>query len=354
MTMMSNPNKGNSLRLLVGVCALALSTGLSTARAQDTFSQEASAVTTDARASAPASASAATAPASDVAASASAATQSETTTIAAEPAAAPENVTPLKPVEVRPAAKPAPSASIGRPYFVEFRARAAYNYGHAFVVHGRVGEPITRKSVVGLHPAGDSPIPWMIGHVVPVPSETGWSDGDVGYNDMYITAKYRVYLTEAEYRIILAHLREMQTHTPLWSAPVYNCVAFVGDIAAFMGMQHPFHWVMPKEYIEGIRAMNGGRQELPAAWLQAMAPQLTQKQAAQLAAARHEAAEAPHEQAAAASEQSEQPTATVRAPAEQQAAPAQAKPRNKHHAAVQSTARPQATGAVAPAYAVAQ
>jgi len=346
MTMMSNLNRGNSLRLLVGVCALALSTGLSTARAQDTFSQEASAVTTDARPSAPAPASAATA-------SATAATQSETTTIATEPAAAPENVTPLKPVEVRPAAKPAPSASIGRPYFVEFRARAAYNYGHAFVVHGRVGEPITKKSVVGLHPAGDSPIPWMIGHVVPVPSETGWSDGDVGYNDMYITAKYRVYLTEAEYRIILAHLREMQTHTPLWSAPVYNCVAFVGDIAAFMGMQHPFHWVMPKEYIEGIRAMNGGRQELPAAWLQAMAPQLAQKQAAQLAAAHHEAAEAAHEQAAAASEQPEQPTATV-PHAEQQAAPAQAKPRNKHHAAVQSSARPQATGAVAPAYAVAQ
>ena len=53
---MSSLHRGNSLRLLVGVCALAISTGLSTARAQDTFTQEASAVSTDARASAPASA----------------------------------------------------------------------------------------------------------------------------------------------------------------------------------------------------------------------------------------------------------------------------------------------------------
>ena len=41
---MSSLQRGNSLRLLVGVCALAISTGLSTARAQDTFTQEASAV----------------------------------------------------------------------------------------------------------------------------------------------------------------------------------------------------------------------------------------------------------------------------------------------------------------------
>jgi hypothetical protein len=333
---MNTPKRANGLGLWVGACALALSTGLSTARAQDTFSQEASAaitsaattsaVTTDARASAPAA-----------------------ETAAADPAiAASEQATPLKPVEVRPAAKAAPGAPVGRPYFVEFRARAAYNYGHAFVVHGHVNEPITRKSVVGLHPAGDSPVPWMIGHVVPVPSETGWSDGDVGYNDRYITSKYRVYLTEAEYRVVVAHLREMQRGTPLWSAPVYNCVAFVGDIAAFMGMQHPFHWVMPKEYIDGIRQMNGGRKELPASWLQAMNPQLARQSAAQLATARHQAETAP--QQADAAPQAEQPTASVRSQPQQQAAPAPAKARNRH---AQTSMRPQ-TETASPAYAVAR
>ncbi len=233
---MSSLQRGNSLRLLVGVCALAISTGLSTARAQDTFTQEASAVATDARASAPASAGAAE------------------TAIATEPSRGGGERHSAQAGGSSARGEGSSGRPVGRPYLIEFRARSAYNYGHAFVVHGRVGEPITKRSVVGLHPAGDSPVPWMIGHLVPVPSETGWSDGDVGYNDVYITAKYRVYLTEAHYRVLLAHLREMQTRTPLWSAPVYNCVAFVGDIAAFMGMKHPFHWVMPKEYIDGIRA----------------------------------------------------------------------------------------------------
>jgi hypothetical protein len=342
--MISNPNRGNMLRLLVGVCALAILTGLSTARAQDTFSQEASAVTTDARASTPAAAPA-----------------TETAIVTEEPAAATERVTPLKPVEVRPAAKAGSDAPVGRPYFIEFRARSAYNYGHAFVVHGKVGEPITKRSVVGLHPAGDSPVPWMIGHIVPVPSETGWSDGDIGYNDVYITAKYRVYLTEAEYRVVLAHMREMQKSSALWSAPLYNCVAFVGDIAAFMGMQHPFHWVMPKEYIDGIRAMNGGRRELPASWLQKVNPQLARQSEGQLVAARHQATEAARQQAEAAqqqpeaaSEQPEPPTAAVRAQAQQQVAPAPAKPRSKNHAAAQSSARPQMMDAVRPSYAIAQ
>jgi hypothetical protein len=113
---------------------------------------------------------------------------------------------------------------------------------------------------------------------------------------------------------------------------------------------------MPKEYINGIKQMNGGRQELPAAWLQAMNPGLARQSAAQLAAARHQAESAPQHADAAGEqiEQIEQPTATVREQAQQPAAPAPAKARNKHHAAVQSGARPQATESVAPAYAVAQ
>jgi hypothetical protein len=264
--MQSKLKRWNSLGLAVGLCVVAISAGLSAARAEDSL--EASAAATDARASTAAVEPVASEP------------------VATETGASTATATPLKEVEVRPASKPA-APDPSRPYFIEFRARAAYNYGHAFVVHGRVDEPITKKSVVGLHPAGESPVPWMIGHIVPVPSETGWSDGDVGYNDKYITAKYRVFLTEAEYRVLLAKMRQMQANTPLWSATVYNCVAFVGDIASFLGMQHPFHWVMPKEYVEGIKRMNGGRQQLPSAWLAAMNPQLAHQQTLHQVAAAH-------------------------------------------------------------------
>lgn len=331
--MLYNRESRNSRRIFVGLCALAISTGieLTMARAQEAAADASIATTGTTTASVNATA-----------------TASAAASISAPEAAAPaSDATALKPVDVHPSAKPAQAGGDpGRPYFVEFRARAAYNYGHAFVVHGNVNEPITKKSVVGLHPAGNSG-PWMLGHLIPVPSETGWSDGDVGYNDRYITAKYRVYLTPTEYRIILAKMRNMQATTKLWYAPVYNCVAFVGDIAAFMGMEHPFHLVMPKEYIEGIRKMNGGRTQLPSSWLASRDPSAARQQAVQLAAAhRQPQTQAQEHEPQAASQQAEQAPAASQpaqpqaaAPAQRQAAPAASNARRQRATATQASAR---------------
>jgi hypothetical protein len=226
--------------ILMGLCTLALSAALShsTAKAQET-TQEASAVpATEARGA-----------------------SGETGSIASGATASATHAEPLNEVEVKPAAKPEPAQSAGKPYFIEFRARSAYNYGHTFLVHGRVGQRITARDVVGLHPATESPVPWMIGHFVPVISETGASDGD--YEEPYVIARYRVLLTEAEYKRILAHMRYKQTHSPMWHAVLYNCNRFVGEIAEYMGLRAPFNSLqMPKEYINELRAMNGGRKEL--------------------------------------------------------------------------------------------
>jgi hypothetical protein len=308
------------LGLVIGLYALAIA-GPATVRAEE--GQEANAAATDARAS---TAAAAETPAAPEAAS----------------SASSGEVTPLKEVEVRPAARPA-APDPTRPYFVEFRARAALSYGHTFLVHGRVGDPITPKSVVGLHPAerpGDE-TPWMIGHFIAVPSETGWSDGDVGYNDKYIIAKYRVYLTEAEYRVVLAKMRQMQRSTPLWHAVIYNCNAFVGDIARYMGLQAPLsHWLMPKDYINGIRQASGGRTQLASNWLASANPAAARQQAQQVA--RHESA--PDARPQAASE------------ARQQAglSPAASGSRRQQHAAARSPQPPPAADTRPPPYANAQ
>jgi len=162
------------------------------------------------------------------------------------------------------AQSPIPAKYADKPYFVEFRARSAFNYGHTFLVHGRVGQRITKKDVVGLHPATESPLPWMIGHIIPVPSETGASDGDD--EDIYIIARYRVYLSEAEYKPVLAKMREWQGSTPLWHAGVYNCNAFVGSVARFMGLQSPNpaagHLQLPKNFINELKSVNGARDTL--------------------------------------------------------------------------------------------
>ena len=95
-----------------------------------------------------------------------------------------------------------------KPYFIEFRSRAAQSYGHTFAVYGRVGQKITADQVVGLHPFTESPIPWMAGHLILVPSETGASDGDT--EEQYITARYRILLSEQDYRRLVTHMKHMQ------------------------------------------------------------------------------------------------------------------------------------------------
>ncbi len=148
-----------------------------------------------------------------------------------------------------------------KPYFVEFRARSAHSYGHTFLVHGRTGQKITAKDVIGLHPASESSVPWMIGHIIPVASETGASDGD--FEDEYVIARYRVGLTEAEYKKTMATVRRMQASSPVWHAVLYNCNRFVGDVAQSMSLKAPDNsLLMPKEYINTLKQLNGGRPEL--------------------------------------------------------------------------------------------
>jgi len=156
-----------------------------------------------------------------------------------------------------PAARSQPARKEAKPYFIEFRARAAQSYGHTFAVHGRVGQKITVGQVVGLHPATESPIPWMVGHLLLVPSETGASDGDI--EDQYIIARYRILLTEAEYKRVTAYMKGLQASSPVWHAVLYNCNAFVADIAKSMGLKTPSSSLsMPKDFINELKNLNTG------------------------------------------------------------------------------------------------
>jgi hypothetical protein len=148
-----------------------------------------------------------------------------------------------------------PQAAGKGPYYVDFRARTAASYGHAFVWFGKTSEK--QVEVAGLHPAGDV-LPYVLGHLMFVPSETGASYGDLDVQ--YLTASYRVYLSEADARKVFAHIKHLQATSPLWNAETANCTAFIGQIATFMGLKVPFHLKKPEEYVNELKAMNGGRQ----------------------------------------------------------------------------------------------
>lgn len=146
----------------------------------------------------------------------------------------------------------------GGGYFIEFRSRYALSYGHTYVVFGRAtksGEMINPE-VAGLHPRSESAVPYVIGHFVPVAAETGWSDGDL--EEQYRSASWRVMLTEAEYRKVVADIRKLQKSSPVWHAALYNCNAFVADIARSMGYKTPAIQLRPQQFVTKLREMNAG------------------------------------------------------------------------------------------------
>ena len=162
---------------------------------------------------------------------------------------------------VAPSAPPATSdvtsvrrAAANGPYYVDFRARTAATYGHAFIWYGKTSEK--QVEVAGLAPAGDE-LPYILGHVIFVPSETGATYGDL--DEQYLTASYRVYLNEADAKKVFAYIKHLQETSPLWNAATTNCTAFIGRIATFMGLNAPFHLLKPEEYVNQLRELNGGR-----------------------------------------------------------------------------------------------
>jgi hypothetical protein len=145
-------------------------------------------------------------------------------------------------------------------YYFEFRSRQAWDYGHTFVVFGRVGEAPSRNNVAGLSPKGDDPSMWVMGHYVPVPSDTGWTDGDL--EDKYITSRYRVLVSKEQYDRTVAYIRQLQAKSTTWSAELYNCNAFVADIAKFMGLKVPASsLIYPRVFVGNMRKINTGHPE---------------------------------------------------------------------------------------------
>jgi hypothetical protein len=156
--------------------------------------------------------------------------------------------------DAKPVRRPGSEAAKG-PYYVDFRARTAASWGHAFVWYGKTSE--RQVEVAGLTPAGDT-LAYVIGHVTWVPSETGASYGDL--DPQYLTASYRVYLNEPDAKRVFAYIRKLQASTPVWNAETLNCTGFIGDIASFMGLKVPYRWQRPENYVNSLKAMNGGRQ----------------------------------------------------------------------------------------------
>jgi hypothetical protein len=147
----------------------------------------------------------------------------------------------------------------GKPYFVEFRSRGAQSFGHTFVLFGKLGEGnrFASYKIAGLHPRGDS-AQYTMGLWIPVPADTGPSDGDV--DEQFMTARYCVTLTEAEYNRLVPYIRQLQSEHKTWHGTTYNCNSFGMDVAKFVGLDTPNpNASLPKDLIEKLADLNRNR-----------------------------------------------------------------------------------------------
>lgn len=156
-------------------------------------------------------------------------------------------------------------------YFVELRARNAASYGHMYVMYGEVNNrhEIVKSEIAGFFPAGDardclncSVYYWTIGHVLPVPSEIGASDGDL--EEQYVLARFRVWIDADQYKRLIAYINERKAHKGLWHAFFANCVTFGRDVASFLNVKMPplvafapSLAMYPKDLVETIWEANG-------------------------------------------------------------------------------------------------
>ena len=165
-------------------------------------------------------------------------------------------------------------ASVPR-FFVEFRARNAASYGHMYVMYGEVNarREVIRSETAGFFPAGDSRTCencsvyyWTIGHVIPVPSEIGASDGDL--EEQYVLARYRVWISAAQYERLVAYMNDRKAHPGPWHVVLNNCVTFGRAVAVILNLNlpplmliSPFVVMYPQAVVEGIRDANGGEKD---------------------------------------------------------------------------------------------
>jgi len=198
--------------------------------------------------------------------------ESGTRTDAAVLLARSDTVVSLVPSNTSVSSVPSNTYSRSKRYFVEFRARNAASYGHMYVMYGEVNErrEVIRSEIAGFFPAGDSRdcencsvYNWTIGHVIPVASEIGTSDGDL--EEQYVLARYRVWIDAAQYKSLVAYIKQRKSNPGPWHAFLNNCVTFGRDVAVFLNLNVPpvmriaLSVVMyPQSVVESIRDANGG------------------------------------------------------------------------------------------------
>jgi hypothetical protein len=139
-------------------------------------------------------------------------------------------------------------------YFVDFRSRSGYLFGHTFIVYGQIDE---HGRPAKTHYAGNYPIDGqrglILGSLISVPSSVRGVREDYKERPTNI---YRRRLSPAEFaklKRVVSHLRASKRQ---WNLLFQNCNDFAIEVAHRMGMETPLSWLPPSAFIDSLREMN--------------------------------------------------------------------------------------------------
>ena len=140
-------------------------------------------------------------------------------------------------------------------YFVDFRSRPGYLFGHSYIVYGRLDE---RGKPVDTHLAGIYPLDGqaglIMGSVWPVRASVRGVEED--YKERPSNS-YRRRLTAAQYAKLLRVVGGLKKSEREWDLLFKNCNDFSIAVAKGVDMTTPPSWLMPKYFVDGLRLLNG-------------------------------------------------------------------------------------------------
>jgi hypothetical protein len=140
-------------------------------------------------------------------------------------------------------------------YFVDFRSRPGYLFGHTLIVYGRVdarGRPHDRH-LAGIYPT-DGQAGLIVGSLIPVRASVR------GVEDDFIerpTNIYRKHLSPAQYARLERVVGGLKRSEREWDLLFKNCNDFAIAVAKGMGMATPPSWLLPYYFVGAMRVLNG-------------------------------------------------------------------------------------------------
>lgn len=140
-------------------------------------------------------------------------------------------------------------------YFIEFRSRPGFLFGHTFIGYGRLNSDGTAHDIhyAGIYPL-DGQEGLIAGSFIPVRASVRGVEEDLSEHPNNI---YRRTLTAAQYfrmRFVVRQLRATEHH---WHLVFSNCNDFAIKVARQMGMRTPPSLLLPKLFIAELRRLNG-------------------------------------------------------------------------------------------------